>query len=102
MPLAVGVRTDEARAERGDRERPAPRPDVDRGADLREPAAKEAVVQVRLVGFEDPLAVLQAACDDERRVDDRDGEHEQREEQRDDRRGLEQALQWDRREHEPE
>ena len=59
-------------------------------------------MQMRLVALEHPLAVLQAARDHERRVDDRHGEHEQREEQGDGRRSLEQALHGDGGQHEAE
>ena len=79
-----------------------PHPDRHRRLRLREPAAQEAVVQVRLVAFEHVLAVLQPPRDDERRVDDRHGEHEQREEQGDGRRSLQQALHRHGREHEAE
>src|SRR5919201_4867538 len=61
VPLAVLVRADEADRQCGGRERPAPRPDRQRGAPLREATAEEPVVQVRLVGGEDALAVLEPA-----------------------------------------
>ena len=52
-------------------------------------------MQMRLVGRVDLLPVLQPADDDERRVEDRHGEHEQREEERDRRGGLQEPLDRD-------
>ena len=59
-------------------------------------------MEVRLVGGREPLAVLQPSRDDERRVEDRHGEDEQRQEEHDRRRGLEEPLHRDRSEQEAE
>ena len=57
-------------------------------------------MEVRLVRQVERLAVLQAAEQDERRVEDRDGEREEREEEGDGRRRLQEALDRDGREQE--
>src|SRR5947199_10608724 len=102
MPVAVLAKLNEPRRKRTRCERQAPRPDREGRPRLREAAAQEAVVQMRLVRLEHLLAVLEPAGDDERRADDRYGEDEQGKEEGDGRPGLEQALHRDRRKHEAE
>ena len=55
----------------------------------------EAVMEVRAVGLVERTAVLQPLGEDERRVDDRDREHEQREEQGDGGRRFQEPLHRD-------
>jgi len=73
--VAVVMRRSEARRERGQRKRPAPRPEVEDCAALGKAKAHEPVVQVACVGHVDRLAAAQPLRDDERRIDDRHGEH---------------------------
>src|SRR5512133_1102537 len=102
MPLAVLVRADEAKGERCRGERPAPQPDVAGRATLRETDVHEAVVQVLAVRDVHGLSVLEPLRDNERGVDDRHRENEQREEEGHDRRGLQKPLERNRGQHEPE
>src|SRR5688500_3268869 len=102
VPLAALAERDEARGERRACEHGAPCPEVDHGLPLGEAAADEAVVQVCLVGREHRLAVLQAPRHYEGRVDDGDGEDEEREEKGHGRGGLERSLDRHRREDEAE
>ena len=59
-------------------------------------------MQVLAVGRRDRLSVLEPAGDDEPGVEDRHREHEQRQEQRDSRCRLQEALDGNGRKHEPE
>ena len=80
----------------------APQPDVAGRAPLRETDVHEAVVQVLAVRDVHGLPVLEPLGDNERRVDDRHRENEQREEEGHDRRGLQKPLERNRGQHEPE
>ena len=93
---------DEARRQRGAGEERAPRVHVERGPPLREADVREPVMEVRPVRLVERPPVLDPLRQDERRVDDRDREHEQREEQGDGRRRFQEPLHRKRGEDEAE
>ena len=89
-------------AKRGAGEHRAPAVHVDSGPPLREPDVRETVMEVRAVRLVQRTPVLQPLGEDERRVHDRHGEHDQREEQGDGGRRFQEALHRERRENEAE
>ena len=93
--VAVGV-VDEAQrdGEAGEHQRPGVEEEHRRAHAVADP--RHAVVQVLLVGGVDGPAVLQALEHDERGVEERHGEQDQRQREGDDRRGLQVALDRDR------
>ena len=76
--MVVGV-GDEPEGEREGGQRQRPAVEVERGAPRGEPDVGETVVEVPAVGLVDRLAVLDSLGQHEARVEDRRGEHNQRE-----------------------
>jgi hypothetical protein len=101
MPLAALAEGDETRRERGSGEARTPKPHRDRSSPLGEPDVEEAMVEMAPIRRVDRPVVLEASRDDEGRVDDRYCKDEERKDEHDCRRGLEETLDGNGREDEP-
>ena len=89
MVVAVG---DEAQGERQRRHHHGPAVEVEQRSPLGEADVRHPVVEVGAVGFVEGPAVFQPLGDHEAGVEDRHGEHDQRQEESDHRIGLQRAL----------